>query len=150
MFLTLIYKGLKYGFVNYFENTSVHGFRYVLLSKTLFRKLLWVAAIVLAFTLCGLLISTSIREARDNPILANTEEIPVEALPFPAFSLLAPKELTESGFERVAMDMIDACGTSANLTDNPEMIQTRQINTLLANRVRFKSKFAQRGLGVRL
>ena len=139
MFLTLIYKGLKYGFVNYFENTSVHGFRYVLLSKTFLRKLLWAAAIVLAFTLCGLLISTSIREARDNPILSNTEEIPVEALPFPAFSLLAPKELTESGFERVAMDMIDACGTSANLTDNPELKDTRTLNSALGNRVRVRN-----------
>ena len=75
--LSLLRKEAK----EFFENTTVHGFRYILVSKTAFCKLFWVLSLLSSISLCLFLIGQSLKESRDNPIQTITEEIEVNSLP---------------------------------------------------------------------
>ena len=138
----VVFDGLK----GYFENTTVHGFQYIVASKRKAAKLFWIASIVLAFSFCSVLLLRSLQEARDNPILTINEEIDLKDMPLPAFSLLAPKELASFGFKRSMLNRIDACDPNIVLDDSAPFHNIKGLMTLVNNKIR---KITKENLGLR-
>ncbi len=52
----------------YLQETTVHGFRYVVEGRTVPERLAWVVAILLAFAYASILVHSAMREAEDNPV----------------------------------------------------------------------------------
>ena len=71
----------------YFESTTIHGFRYLCASKTLIERFAWIGIIGTCFSLAGLLIWQSIEESQQNPVLTTIETISVKEVPFPAITV---------------------------------------------------------------
>ena len=128
----LILRVLKYarnGVREYFENTTVHGFRYILFSKAYACKLFWIFSILATVSLCFFLIGKSLQEASENPIMTNTEEILVENLPMPTISISAPKELDADEYFRSLLNFVDAWLIIQQFTTS-SILDTRIINEL--------------------
>ena len=103
------FRALVGAFKKYFENTSIHGFRYIAESTHWVYRLFWVANLVVAFTLLGHLLKQTLDEAEANPTVTNLEEVPIDNVPAPAFSVLAPKLLHAEVLERRILNGLDAC-----------------------------------------
>ncbi len=58
---------------DYFRETTVHGFRYVVEGRSAAERTAWVAAIAAAFLYSSLLVHQALEEARENPISTSTE-----------------------------------------------------------------------------
>ncbi len=65
--------------MQYFSETTVHGFRYVStdVSRTKAERVAWVTAIAAAITVSAVLVYKSIHEAYTNPIATTTEMVPI-------------------------------------------------------------------------
>ncbi len=71
----------------YFEETTVHGFKYVVSANSLVERIFWTAAIVAVLTVSGYLIQSSLRETANNPISTSIETVPVQEVHFPAITI---------------------------------------------------------------
>ena len=71
---------------NYFRETTVHGFRYVVEGTDIFERCFWVIVIVASFFVSALVILTSFYNWDDVPLQTTIEtaSLPVETLDFPA------------------------------------------------------------------
>jgi hypothetical protein len=64
-------KSLPRHLIGYFQETTVHGFRYVVVGTTFAERVSWVAAILLAFAFSAYLALTAMQEAQENPIVTS-------------------------------------------------------------------------------
>ena len=71
----------------YLESTTIHGFSYLGASKSIIERVAWVFIIGTCFTLAGMLISKSIKDANENPVLTTFETVPVKEVPFPSVTI---------------------------------------------------------------
>lgn len=136
MVLLRILKQFKNGIKEYFENTTVHGFRYILVARTHVCKLFWVVSILVTVSLCFLLIGQSLKEASDNPIMTTTEEVEVDQLPLPTISVLAPKELDPNMYHRTLLNMVDACNPELELKNLPMFASVHKLIPIINEVIR--------------
>ena len=136
MVLLRILKLFKNGIKEYFENTTVHGFRYILVARTPLFKFFWIISILATVSLCFLLIGRSLKEASDNPIMTNTEEVEVDQLPLPTISILAPKELDPSLYHKTLLNMVDACNPELNLNEHPIFASVHKLLPIINDVIR--------------
>ena len=136
MVLLRILKQFKNGIKEYFENTTVHGFRYILVARTPIYKFFWIISILATVSLCFLLIGRSLKEASDNPIMTNTEEVEVDQLPLPTISILAPKELDPGLYHKTLLNMVDACNPELNLKEHPMFVSFHKLMPIINEVIR--------------
>lgn len=101
---------------SYFRNTSIHGFRYTIETPNRFMKLLWILSIVIAFSICFVLISANLEEAELNPTITSTEEIVLDDMPAPAISILAPRKTLYLYSRYRVANSIKACDPKVNIS----------------------------------
>ena len=106
-------RAIKKGVKSYFEATSIHGFRYVIESKSLLFKLFWLTSLVVTFVICFFFIKQTLIEVHHSSILANTEDIGLDEVPFPAISIMVPKTINPTGFDTRLLNIVDACNPRA-------------------------------------
>ena len=128
-------KTFKEWIVSYFESTTIHGFHYVIASKSLFFKLFWIAAIMATFVVCSLFIKQTLDEVHRSAILSNSEDIVLDEVAFPAISVLAPKTLNPVGFDTRLLNLIDACDVNAHSFNALAEIQgtVKDLNEFIRN-----------------
>ena len=80
---------MKNNAIEYFSETTVHGFKYLAEGRNTYEKLAWLVVIIVGFTLCAVLISGSSQVWSDEPVETTLDElsIPVHKLPFPAITV---------------------------------------------------------------
>ena len=88
---------------SYFDNTTVHGFKYILIGDTVAERAGWVAAVVLAFTGAFVLIDTYVDEVVNNPITMTLSKIPVSDVPYPAVTVDSGQVVDHFGYVRRAL-----------------------------------------------
>lgn len=71
----------------YLKETTVHGFRYVADGTNVFERVFWVVWITFGFCGSYYMVSQSIKEGRDNPILTTIDTASVTTVPFPAVTV---------------------------------------------------------------
>ena len=123
----LVSRGIK----SYFEETSLHGFRYLSVSRSWFFKLFWLASLILAFVCCAYLIALTVAETNDHPIITNVEEVTVNEIASPAISLLVPKTMNFMDYNVRMLNTIKACEPIENRKDNA-LLTRRAFVTFMA------------------
>ena len=80
---------LKTGISDYFRETTVHGFRYVVEGSGIIERSLWIAIITIGFVLSAILIQQSFQNWEETPLQTTIETIalPIEELYFPAVTV---------------------------------------------------------------
>ena len=73
----------------YFNDTTVHGFRYVVNGRNRCEKIFWVILIVIGFIFSGIIINNSIWSWRNIPLQTTIEKVskPIQHFPFPAVTI---------------------------------------------------------------
>ena len=71
----------------YLDSTTIHGFSYLGASKNVIERIAWIFIIGTCFTLAGVLITKSIEDANENPILTTFETVSVKDVPFPSVTI---------------------------------------------------------------
>ena len=81
--------------IEFFSETTVHGFKYLAEGRNIYEKLAWLVVIVVGFSLCAVLISGSSQVWSDEPVETTLDEvsIPVHKLPFPAITVCDTESL---------------------------------------------------------
>ena len=74
--------------IQYLEETTIHGLRYLSVGRGL-EKFVWFAVIALSFSIAGYLIQTTIQENENEPVLTNIETALANEVPFPAITIRA-------------------------------------------------------------
>ena len=91
---------------SYFDNTTVHGFKYILIGDTVAERAGWVTAVVLAFAGAFVLIDTYVDEVVNNPITMTLSKIPVSEVPFPAVTVDSGQVVDHFGYVRRALGRV--------------------------------------------
>uniref|UniRef100_A0A336L784 CSON004091 protein n=1 Tax=Culicoides sonorensis TaxID=179676 RepID=A0A336L784_CULSO len=75
--------------VEYCENSSIHGIKYLSKSETVFQKLLWSIVLFISFVLCGILIGRIYTKRCESPVIVSFNEnpVPIWQIPFPAVTI---------------------------------------------------------------
>ena len=86
---------LKNDVIDYFSETTVHGFKYLAEGRNVYEKLSWLVVIVVGFSLCSILIWDSSQVWSSDPVQTTLDEvsIPVHNLPFPAITVCDTESL---------------------------------------------------------
>ena len=86
---------LKRDIYSYFDETTVHGFRYVVGGRDVFERAFWVIVILLGFTLSSILVLQSFENWESTPLQTTIETVslPIEELDFPAITVCNPDSL---------------------------------------------------------
>lgn len=111
----LLFEGIK----SYFENTSIHGFQYVIGSKNYVAKVFWAASICLAFFYCSTVVRKAFEEAEQYPTFAYMDEVEIDELKSPAISVLALKDLDEKAYFVKSLNQVDVCDVDLKKSRNP-------------------------------
>ena len=87
--------GLVRNIKDYFNDTTVHGFRYVVQGRNKFEKLFWAILIITGFTMSGEIIYSSYSGWHETPLQTTIEKVdaPVQDYPFPAVTICDPGQL---------------------------------------------------------
>ena len=104
---------LSKGAKSYSENTTAHGFQYIIASKNRLIRYFWVLNVVVAFVICFVFIGQTLEEAEQHPTITSIVEILIDDLPSPAISILMPKELNRHAYETRMLNTAPACGDAA-------------------------------------
>ena len=79
----------------YFTDTTVHGFRYVVQGKNVFEKGFWIIMIVSGFVISGCIIHASLKAWDETPLQTTIDKVsaPIQKLPYPAITIFDQKAL---------------------------------------------------------
>ena len=100
-------EGVKENIKGYINETTVHGFHYVAVSKNPCEVVLWLAVIFGGIIATAYMVAESFNEAYENPILTTIDTTSVKDVPFPAISVDAGKVTNSWGFIEKALDLVD-------------------------------------------
>ena len=103
---TSFQRSFKSNFCTYLRETTVHGFRYVAEGKNFFERLFWIGFISAGFILSAYMLTQSIKESYDNPILTTIDTTSVKNVPFPAVTVDAGKILSPWGYVEKIADLV--------------------------------------------
>ena len=113
-----INKHLQEGLYKYLENTTIHGFNYVVKSKHVAARVFWVLNVVVAFLICFVIVGKSLEEADAHPTTTESEEVDIEELLAPAVSILAPKNVNTGAFDFRVLNPLDACDPELDVSEH--------------------------------
>ena len=116
---------------SYLEQTTVHGFKYVVTAVSPVERIAWMCFVALAFFAAFVMIGIYAYEAITNPITISLSTIPVAQVPFPAVSVDSGKSWDPMGYPRkdLARTLPDKSKegmkgtnalTSCSIVDSPE------------------------------
>ena len=88
---------------NYLEQTTVHGFKYVVTAASPVERIAWMGFVAIAFSAAFMMIGIYSFEAISNPITISLSTIPVAQVPFPAVSVDSGKSWDHMGYPRKAL-----------------------------------------------
>ena len=73
----------------YFNETTVHGFQYVVGGRDIIERLFWISLIISGFTLSSIFIRNALKSWSDIPLQTTIDKVsfPVEKLDFPAITV---------------------------------------------------------------
>ena len=79
----------------YFNETTVHGFQYVVTGRNRCEKIFWIVLIVTGFILSGTITYNSISSWRETPLQTTIEKVskPIQHFPFPAVTICNQDQL---------------------------------------------------------
>ena len=127
---------LKDGAKLYLRQTSVHGFRYALETHEPLLKGFWLLSIFMAFCACFTLIHDNLVDEREKPTITTNEEILLDDLPAPAFSILVP-EVDASAYLRMRMpNSARACDAKVNVSQSEFLKQYLVVTKAIHKAVR--------------
>ena len=80
---------------DYFSETTVHGFRYIVDGRNLLERLIWVAVIGVGFFCCISLVRDAFSYWETHPVETTIDQVgvPVQELPFPTITVCDTKSL---------------------------------------------------------
>ena len=119
MILSVAWKTLKHGLRDYSTNTSIHGFRYFVDTKSALYRLAWAVALVCSLTVCRLFISQTLREGELYPTITSVNEVVIDEIPSPAFSILVPKLINYHAYDIRLLNAAPACDSSIDFKNHP-------------------------------
>ena len=73
----------------YFEQTTIHGLRYLSEGRGLVEKLIWLIVILVSFGFAAYLIYQTVDDNESEPVLTNIETALIKDVPFPAITVRA-------------------------------------------------------------
>ena len=92
-------KRIFQGLVEYLEQTTIHGLRYLSEGKDLVEKFVWLIVVVISFSIAGYLIYVTIQENESEPVLTTIETGLAKNVPFPAITIRADERYVSSFLE---------------------------------------------------
>ena len=101
-----MYLRVKDHVFNYFQETTVHGFRYVVEGVNIYERGLWMIFITCAITYAGTLINVSLDENKVNPITTTIASKPTNEVPFPAVTVGSGQIIDPFGYIRRSQHQI--------------------------------------------
>ena len=85
----MFFKHISQAVKEYLVESSIHGLRYLVECKNLVEKVGWSLIIVTSLYIAGIMISTSIEDNENEPILTTIESTSITNVPFPAITIAA-------------------------------------------------------------
>ena len=82
-------KRVLFSIIQYLEETTIHGLRYLSVGRNFAEKSVWLIGIAISFSFAGYLIQTTIDQAESEPVLTTIETGLVKDVPFPAVTIRA-------------------------------------------------------------
>lgn len=113
-----VVNGIKSAITDYFENTSIHGFRYVSEGRGWLYRLFWIINLVLAFCILYYFANQILQEAEENPTIATIDEVPIDLVPSPAISIMVPNTYDGEGYQTRFLNSIRASDPNVKITDS--------------------------------
>ena len=110
-------KSFNQGICEYFVESSIHGLRYLVDGKNLVEKVCWSLIIVTSIYLAGTMISTSIQNNNEEPILTTIETTSIINAPFPAITIAADDRINPWGFVEKTFNMLAFYGPDVKNSD---------------------------------
>ena len=124
------------GVCEYFVESSIHGLRYLVDSKNLVEKVCWSLIIVTSIYLAGTMISTSIQNNNEEPILTTIETTSIINAPFPAITIAADDRVNPWGFVEKTFNMLSFYGPDNKNTDIfDDSVELRQESKFIALKI---------------
>ncbi|XP_055840677.1 pickpocket protein 28-like [Episyrphus balteatus] len=87
------FKGI---FIEYFEESSIHGFRYIGEQKRpTFDRIVWILAVIISISMCCYLINNLVDQRNNNPVIVtfNDKLTPVWEIPFPTVTICSETKI---------------------------------------------------------
>ena len=87
--------GIAVNVREYFNDTTVHGFRYVVQGRNRFERIFWFLLIITGFVFSSDIIYRALFEWNKTPLQTTIEkvDVPVQEYPFPAVTICDPEQL---------------------------------------------------------
>ena len=101
-----VWQNLGQSITNYFEESRIHGLRYLIEGRNWVEKICWFLIIVISLYLAGSMISTSIKDNNEEPILTTIETTSIQNAPFPAITIAADDRVNPWGFVEKAFKLM--------------------------------------------
>ena len=81
--------------VDYFKETTVHGFRYIVEGRNFFERLIWGIVILFGFSYSFYLVWNAFHHWETHPVETTIDQVgvPVQELPFPTITICDTKSL---------------------------------------------------------
>ena len=85
----------KKNLVDYFSETTVHGFRYIVEGRNILERLVWLFFVVFGFGYSSYVIWQALDYWQTHPVETTIDQVgvPVQELPFPAITICDTKSL---------------------------------------------------------
>ncbi len=80
-------------FVGYCQNTSLHGWAYLVDKEGPLRKAFWALTIVTSFCICGYLVGQTARDWAEEPVMTTVDSFtyPAEKVQYPTITICQPR-----------------------------------------------------------
>ena len=88
-------KNLTKDVYEYFSETTVHGFQYIVTGRNWFERLFWASLIVCGFILGSMIFYHSLHDWNETPLQTTIKQVslPIEELNYPSVTVCNPAEL---------------------------------------------------------
>ena len=110
MHLKIVWQTLSQSVSEYLVESSIHGLRYLAEGKNIVEKVGWSLIILISLYFAGTMISTSIEDNDNNPILTTIETTSIQNVPFPAITIGADGRANPWGFVQKTFNMMSFYG----------------------------------------
>ncbi len=124
------------GLKEYFQQTTVHGIRYVVDGETIIERLVWVLTMAIAFACAAYLTYSSVVEAEEHPIATTTEVLTINNIPFPAVTVAAGGGHERTPPFRLVADILNAARFDCTKSDENCLQTTKKVRNDFAPLIR--------------
>ncbi|KAG9430605.1 sodium channel protein Nach isoform X1 [Apis mellifera carnica] len=94
-------------FRNYCENTALHGFRYIIIGKTTFHKIIWLTICVAAIIFCAIMMLRLSMYYLNNPTVTIIDTSnPIKELHFPGITICNNNKVYKPHADKIAQKLL--------------------------------------------